>query len=207
MVQLTNSLFIASIATLFSGIYAHVDFTNSTVKPNTVLNTSLAVPHGCSGSDTIGIQVTAPENVDIGITPLQVQNWTLQVNYRDSQNKSVKDFSWTGGYIAHDGRQEFGVQLNIPQVDLSKAPNVTALFPTVQVCINGTSNWTSDPKAAGYNSTINKPAPAIVITNEQVSNDHNGHSPKDTNDAIASLGQPMTVLFMTTLLGAAVVLV
>lgn len=54
------------------------------------------------------------------------------VNYSDATNKTVKDFSWTGGYIAHDGRQEFGVVLSIPQVDLTQKPNVTALFPTVQ---------------------------------------------------------------------------
>ncbi|KAI9299691.1 hypothetical protein BJ944DRAFT_274021 [Cunninghamella echinulata] len=209
MVQLTNSLFIASLATVFTGIHAHVSFTNDTAKPNTVLNTALAVPHGCSGSDTIGIQVTAPENIDIGIKPLQVQNWTLQINYRDSQNKSVKDFSWTGGYIGSTARQEFGVELTIPQVDLSQKPNVTALFPTVQTCLNGTSNWTSDPSAPGYNSTKDKPSPEIVITNQEPSHsDHDGHdhsTGKDTSGAMSTLGQPINVV-LAALLGAAVVL-
>ncbi|KAI8341443.1 hypothetical protein BC941DRAFT_510647 [Chlamydoabsidia padenii] len=160
-------LFAAVGAILIQGSEGHVEFKNDTVKPNTSLNTALVVPHGCSGSDTVGLSVIAPTSITIDIVPQQVQNWTLVVNYRDADNKTVKDFSWTGGYLAHDGRQEFGVILNIPQVDLTQKPNVTALFPTVQTCLNGTSNWTSDPKAASYNATKgDKPAPQIVITNQ-----------------------------------------
>ncbi|KAI8096926.1 uncharacterized protein BX664DRAFT_356226 [Halteromyces radiatus] len=188
MVRLGLSSFstIALAAVFFQGSEAHVEFSNDTVKPNTVLNTSLVVPHGCSGSDTVGLSVTAPDSINIGITPQNVQNWTLTVNYRDSSNKTVKDFSWTGGYLAHDGRQEFGVVLAIPQVDLSQQPNVTALFPTVQTCLNSTSNWTSDPKAAGYNATRDKPAPQIVITN-QVDESSNGQATPSSNPSSGAM--------------------
>ncbi|CAO3585098.1 unnamed protein product [Absidia cylindrospora] len=202
-----SSLLAAVVGTLLiQGSEGHVAFKNDTVKPNTSLNTALVVPHGCSGSDTVGISVTAPDSVAIGVVPQQVQNWTLVVNYRDATNKTVKDFSWTGGYLAHDGRQEFGVVLNIPQVDLSQKPNVTALFPTVQTCLNGTSNWTSDPKSSGYNSTRDKPSPEIVITNEEPETGSGSGTSTGNGAATFAQGHSLPLLAAGLAIGAAVLL-
>ncbi|ORX56958.1 hypothetical protein DM01DRAFT_1334513 [Hesseltinella vesiculosa] len=178
---------------------AHVEFTNDTVKPNSSLNTFLAVPHGCSGSDTISLNVTAPTSVQLGLVPQQVQNWTLTVNYADASNKTVKDFCWTG-YLAHDGKQLFGLDVTVPNVDLSKTPNVTVLFPTVQTCLNATSNWTSDPSSPSYNASVNKPAPALVITNAQET------TTPVTSDGVSVTQLSMMAVAMVTLLSSHLVL-
>ncbi|KAI8062527.1 hypothetical protein BC940DRAFT_117075 [Gongronella butleri] len=154
----------------------------------------MAVPHGCSGSDTVGVNVTAPTSLKgLVVVPQQVQNWTLNVVYQDASNKTVTSFSWTGGYLAHDGRQEFGVQITAPNVDLSQQSNVTLLFPTVQTCLNGTSNWTSDPNAPGYNASVQKPAPELVITNQVET------SAPVSSGALPSIGQ-LSVPAMATLM-------
>jgi hypothetical protein len=48
--------------------------------------------------------------------------------------------------------------------------NLTHFFDLYLCSLNGTSNWTSDPKSASYNATKgDKPSPQIVITNEEES--------------------------------------
>ncbi|OBZ88122.1 hypothetical protein A0J61_03827 [Choanephora cucurbitarum] len=172
----------ASLALLGSAD-AHVTLTPKFVEPGQNVSTAFHVPHGCSGSDTISISVSVPDQVS-NVKPQQLTNWTLTTEYSDASNTSVKTITWSGGLLGAHDALDFPLNLSVPNVDLSSVSNVTYYFPAIQTCLNGTANWTyvkqgdsgeTAPSLVVVKNATQAAADAIAIKANSTSNSTDGH--------------------------------
>ncbi|KAI8139464.1 hypothetical protein BJV82DRAFT_672736 [Fennellomyces sp. T-0311] len=194
----------AVLALMVLATDAHITFTQDETLPGVELNTSLAVGHGCDGSNTIEISVSVPEEVT-QLEPQEIAGWNLTLQYRNgsSEQRAISNFTWSGGNLGAETYQDFGVIIHVPSVDVSQN-NVTLYFPTIQRCENGTNEWVGEgeqSEAAGQ-----KPAPELIITStpSNSSNDHSGHGGSENDDNGAQQLFGLSAAVLATALGAAV---
>ena len=72
--------------------------------------------------------------------------------------EGVAEVSWSGGRLADDHFDEFGIVLRAPD-----RPGATLYFPVVQECEQGAHRWIEIPEAGKSAMDLAEPAPAIRL--------------------------------------------
>ena len=165
---------------------AHVTPSESTAPAGSYLTFALRVPHGCSDDgNTTKLEVQIPEGI-ASVTPEVVPGWTIERTVvpldppvDDGEGGQITErtsvITWTGGPLAHDQLQEFGLSVKLPD-----DPG-TVLFPTIQSCDNGGSTSWIEPTPAGGEEPEH-PAPAIEVT-AATGDEHGGEAAATDDEA------------------------
>ncbi len=127
----------------------------------------LRVPHGCDGSDTIGLSIRIPDGV-LEVKPQPKPGWGIEIQqgtYDHPQtlhgakvSKGVREISWTGGDLPDAYYDEFVFHALIAP---SLKAGSTLYFPVVQRCRNGVTRWID---TSGGDSEDSHPAPHLKVT-------------------------------------------
>ena len=148
---------------------AHVTPSETSAPAGSYLTFALRVPHGCGeAGNTTTVEVGIPEGIT-SVTPQVVPGWAIErtidqlaTPLDDGHGGQITErtsaVTWTGGPLAHDQLEEFGLSVKLPD-----APGTTITFPTIQTCDDGsTAEWIQ--VAAPGDDEPDSPAPAITLT-------------------------------------------
>ena len=143
--------------------HAHVTLTSGLgyAKQSQVL--TFGIGHGCSGADTVKLEVAIPDSVT-SIRAMPSVWGEATVNYNDA--KVVTSVSWSKDKArpVDDQYYQMAVRITVPD-----APFTTIYFPAKQTCrgADGTETvveWSAIPSADGSDMSENsEPAPALTI--------------------------------------------
>lgn len=108
---------------------------------------ALSVPHGCDGSATTSVTIKIPSELN-AITPTRNALWDVKKNVvklatpvKDAHGNEITERVDTVVYTARtplpDGyRDAFELSFQVPDAEGS-----TLVFPTLQKCVKGETNW------------------------------------------------------------------
>lgn len=168
---------------------AHVSPTPSSAPAGSFFKFDLGVGHGCGeDGNTSSLAVQIPKEIT-SVTPQVVPGWTIERTMEkldepldDGHGGQITErtsvITWTGGPLAHDQLQEFGLSVKLPD-----AAGTTIYFPTIQSCDNDeTGDWIQIPEAGGEEPEM--PAPAIELT-ASTGDDHGSGDTATSDDGSA----------------------
>lgn len=154
-----------ALSLLASSAFAHASVDPKQAEPGATQRIVLRVPHGCNGEATHTVKVHIPEGFH-SVKPMPHAGWTLNTTraaYGQTYEahgkqvlEGVTEIVWSGGDLPDDWYDEFVFRGTFSDKLMS---GQKFFFPTVQVCANGTEEWTNitDDKDAG------KPAPSLTL--------------------------------------------
>ena len=163
----TAGLATAGLVAFAGSAAAHITPSADRAPAGSYLTFELRVPHGCGDGNTNKLEVQIPDGIT-SVTPEAVPGWTVERTIEpldppldDGEGGQITErtsvITWTGGPLAHDQLQRFGLSVKLPD-----DPG-TILFPTIQTCDNGEStSWIEATPAGGEEPE--HPAPAIEVT-------------------------------------------
>jgi uncharacterized protein YcnI len=150
-----------------SPVFAHVVLEQTEAPAGEAYKAVLKVGHGCDGSATTSLRVRIPEGV-IQVKPMPKPGWTL--NTRTAKYKTtyqglhgarasegVVEITWSGGKLADAWYDEFTFIASLPAT-----PGKTLLFPVLQTCEKGSTDWSEDPTRSSVRAE--HPAPYVTLT-------------------------------------------
>ena len=148
---------------------AHVGPDKTEVAAGSYVDVAMGVPHGCDGSPTTKIEIQIPKELT-DVTPLVVPGWKGSVTTEkldppvkaeDGDEITERDatVTWTaepGNELADHWKVSFGLSFKVPD-----AEGTALVFPTIQTCQQGTSEWI-EPTVEGEEEPEH-PAPTVMI--------------------------------------------
>lgn len=167
---------------------AHVTVDPSTTAAGAYSVLTFSMGHGCEGSPTTSVAFTIPESIT-SVTPTVNPGWTIEKvmeeldapaesSHGDAVTERVAQVVYTADAPFPDGyRTTFALQTPLPD-----AAGETILFPALQTCEVGSTDWAdSDPEAAA-------PAPSITVTDAGSGDGHGhgGESDEPTTDSASN---------------------
>jgi uncharacterized protein YcnI len=158
----------AALLLLAAPASAHIEPTIESAAAGSYTTFSLQVPHGCGEAGTAKLEVQIPDSI-LSVTPEVVPGWTitrttehLDKPLDDGEGGQVTDrtsvITWTGGPLAHDQLELFGLSVKMPDT-----PGRTVSFPTIQTCEDGAHTDWIEPTVSGQDEP-DHPAPTIHLT-------------------------------------------
>lgn len=163
---------------------AHVTVTPDTTAAGAYAVLTFSVPHGCEGSPTTRVAIQMPEQV-MQATPTRNALWTVEKQVEelaepatDAHGNQVTERVSQVVYTAEEPlpegyRDTFELSLQLPE-----AAGETITFPVVQTCRQGEAAWTETPAEGQDPDELERPAPAVTITDAE-----EGHDAAATADA------------------------
>ena len=164
----TGGLAAVGLLALAAPASAHISPSISEAPAGSYAKFDLRVPHGCEEAATTKIEVEIPEGIN-SVTPQVVTGWTIERTIvpldppvDDGHGGQITErtsvITWTGGPLAHDQLEEFGLSVKLPD-----APDTTIAFPVIQTCEDGASTpWIQIPEEGAEEPE--HPAPTIELT-------------------------------------------
>jgi uncharacterized protein YcnI len=147
---------------------AHISPSPDTAPAGSYFKFDLQVPHGCGDAGTSKLEVQIPEGIT-SVTPQVVAGWTIARTTEpvsppidDGEGGQITErtalVTWTGGPLAHDQLEEFGLSVKLPDT-----PGETLAFPVIQTCEDGSAtDWIQRTEPGGEEPE--HPAPTITLT-------------------------------------------
>jgi uncharacterized protein YcnI len=172
--------------------HAHVGVSPGTGAAGEYTVATVSVPHGCDGSPTTSVTIKVPEQV-LAVTPTRNALWDvektivkLETPVEDAHGNEVTEKVDTVVYTARtplpEGyRDAFELSFKVPDV-----AGETLVFPTVQKCVKGQTDWVEVAEEGG--AEPEHPAPVLQVVegsgggHGQVSSASEGD---DSSDGIA----------------------
>ena len=166
---MSNSPLIAlAIICAATAAQAHITLETAEAPVGSTYKAVLRVPHGCSGQDTVKLQVKIPEGV-IAVKPMPKPGWQVEIatgpyarphdNYGSALTEGVTEITWTGK-LPDAYYDEFVFRGSL-------APDLTAgemlYFPLVQQCTSDTERWIEIPAAGQSEDDLETPAPGLML--------------------------------------------
>lgn len=146
---------------------AHVVVNPKTAVAGEYAKLVFMVPHGCEGSPTTKITVTIPEGV-MAVRPQVNQGWKIAIkkmklakpfmSHGKEVTEAVTEVSWTGGPLPDEHMEEFGLSVKLPEAEGD------LLFPVLQKCKKGESDWADKPTSEHVKHGHSLPAPVVKLT-------------------------------------------
>lgn len=139
---------------------AHVVATPGEAKAGSYSAIAFRVGHACATGDaTLTLRVEIPDTV-ASARPQPKAGWTLAVERSDEADPAKRRttaVSWTGR-LPGDQFDDFAVLMKLP------AQAGDLVFPVIQTCEKGESQWTeiADPQRPG--EALTRPAPVVRLT-------------------------------------------
>ncbi len=150
---------------------AHVSASATSTAAGSSTVVTFAVPHGCDGSPTVGIEITLPDTV-LTVTPTVNPNWTVTKNMvpldeaqQDAHGNNITErvgsvsYTAIGAGLPEGYRDTFALSLQLPDGEAGDVVD----FPTRQLCAEGSTDWVGDE------------APSIVLTAADAHAGDHGH--------------------------------
>ncbi|UCR88479.1 YcnI family copper-binding membrane protein [Mycetocola spongiae] len=149
---------------------AHVGVTPSDTAAGSYSLLTFSVPHGCDGSGTTAVSIQIPEEIN-GVTPTVNPNWTVTKDMVDLSDpitdahgnslvQRVGSVTYTAKEPLADGfRDAFELSLQLPD-----SAGKTLVFPTLQTCETGSTDWSEIAAEGQDEHDLAAPAPSVTIT-------------------------------------------
>lgn len=163
--RLAAILLLAGPATAF----AHVTLETAEAPVGAGYKAVLRLPHGCTGTATVGLSVAIPEGL-VAVKPMPKPGWTVATvkgryqvphSFHGKENsEGVVTVSWSGGRLPDDFYDEFGFT-GFLATDLT--PGTTLYFPVTQTCESGVVRWVEIPAAGQDEDDLKTPAPGLKL--------------------------------------------
>lgn len=166
-----------ALVLMTSAASAHATLANKTGVIGKTERITLKVPHGCGDEATHTVRIMIPEGFH-SVKPMPHAGWALEtvrgdyahtyLNHGHEIVEGVQEIIWSGGNLPNEWYDEFvfrgtfGTEL---------VADSKFYFPAIQVCENGTEEWTNTTadKDAG------KPAPKLTLVANSSHDHHAGH--------------------------------
>ncbi len=138
---------------------AHVVAAPGEAKAGSYAAIAFRVGHACaSGDATLKLRVEIPDGV-ASARPQPKTGWTIDVEKTADRATAV---TWTGR-LPDDQFDDFALLMKLP-AQTGEEGAAALVFPVIQTCEKGESQWTEipDPKRPGEKLT--RPAPTVRLT-------------------------------------------
>lgn len=170
-----------ALATAPLAASAHVTVTPSGTAAGTSSVLTFAFGHGCDGSPTTALTIDIPESI-MAVAPTLHPNWTIE---KVTEGDRIAQIVYTAITPVEEGyRDAIELSVRLPE----GAAGDTLVFPVLQTCAAGETNWNELAEEGA--AEPEHPAPAILVT--AATGAEHGHgaaseAPEPT-DAAASAG-------------------
>ncbi len=140
--------------------FAHVVAAPGEARAGSYSAIAFRVGHACgTGDTTLRLRVEIPDAV-ASARPQPKTGWTLVVEKSDeagSTKRRVTAVTWTGR-LPDDQFDDFAVLMKLP------AQPGDLVFPVIQTCAAGESQWTEVPDPQRPGEKLTRPAPVVRLT-------------------------------------------
>lgn len=119
---------------------------------------TFAFSHGCDGSPTTSIAITIPDGLD-SVSPTIAPGWTIDVE-RKNGDGMVDKVTYTADQPIQSGLRAtlaLGVKYAAASADQ------TLVFPVLQTCQVGSTDWSEVPAAGQDAHSLDHPAPSVTV--------------------------------------------
>ncbi len=143
---------------------AHVTVTPSDTAAGSYTVLTFAFGHGCDGSPTTALTFDIPEQIE-SVSPTLNPNWTIQ---KVADGDRTAQVVYTAITPVEDGfRDAVELSVRLPE----DAAGETLVFPVLQTCEVGETNWNEIAEAG--EEEPEHPAPVVAVT--EATGDEHGH--------------------------------
>lgn len=154
-----KALLIALLALTATPALAHVVAAPGEAKAGSFSAIAFRVGHACAAGDTtLTLRVEIPDAV-ASARPQPKPGWTLAV---EKSGDRVSALTWTGR-LPDDQFDDFAVLMKLPAQTANGEPGAL-VFPVIQTCEKGESQWTEVPDPERPNEKLTRPAPVVRLT-------------------------------------------
>jgi len=160
----------AGVGMLAAPASAHVEIEEGTVVAGSESTVTFGLPHGCDTSPTTAIRIQIPEEI-VSAVPTQNANWNVttvtaeldqpvDVGEGETVTERVTEVDFTARTPMPDGvRDDFRIAVAIPE----DAAGSTLVFPTIQECVEGRTDWTQIAEDGQDPEELEHPAPTVEV--------------------------------------------
>lgn len=133
---------------------AHVVAAPGEAKAGSFSAVAFRVGHACAAGDaTLKVRVEVPDGV-ASARPQPKPGWTIDI---EKDGDKVTAVTWTGR-LPDDQFDDFALLMKLP------AQAGSLVFPTIQTCEKGESQWTEIPDPERPGEKLTRPAPTVRLT-------------------------------------------
>lgn len=134
---------------------AHVVAVPDTAKAGSYSAIAFRVGHACAAGDvTTKVRIEIPEGV-ASARPQVKPGWTYVIE-RDDPKAAPTAITFEGR-LPDEAFDDFAVLMKLP------SQGDKLVFPIVQTCEKGESQWTEVPSPAAPDAKLNRPAPTVTL--------------------------------------------
>lgn len=158
---------------------AHVEIEEAEVAAGGTAIVTFGVPHGCDESPTTVVRIQIPDSIRSAV-PTQNASWDIRTVTEKLDEPSeageggtvrerVSEVDFTARTPMPIGvRDDLRIAVAVPE-DLAGS---TLVFPTIQECVDGTTEWTQLPSEGQDPEELTYPAPAVAVVAATGDEDH-----------------------------------
>lgn len=152
---MTKSPLIALLALAATPAFAHVVAAPDTAKAGSYAAIAFRVGHACAEGDaTLKVRIDIPDGV-ASARPQVKPGWTYAIERDDPKGPpTAVTFS---GRLPDEAFDDFTLLMKLP------AQGDRLVFPVVQTCEKGESQWTEVPSPEAPDAKLNRPAPTVTL--------------------------------------------
>jgi uncharacterized protein YcnI len=138
---------------------AHVVAVPDTAKAGSYSAIAFRVGHACSAGDaTLRIRVEIPAGV-ASARPQPKPGWRYTIERPDP--KAPPTAIAFEGRLRDDEFDDFAILMKLPATNATGGDRL--VFPVIQTCEQGTSQWTEVPSPEAPNAKLTRPAPTVTL--------------------------------------------
>ncbi|MDI1365575.1 MAG: YcnI family protein [bacterium] len=138
---------------------AHVVVVPDTARAGSYSAVAFRVGHACAAGDaTLKIRIEIPAGV-VSARPQPKPGWTYALDRAaDADPKAAPSAITFTGRLPDEDFDDFAVLMKLP------AAGEALVFPVIQTCEKGESQWTEIPSADAPGERLSRPAPVLRLT-------------------------------------------
>ncbi len=147
---------LAATSLSVSGAAAHVVAVPDTAKAGSYSAIAFRVGHACAAGDvTLKVRIEIPDGV-ASARPQVKPGWIYKIE-RPADPKAAPTAITFKGRLPDEAFDDFAVLMKLP------AAGDRLIFPVVQTCEKGESQWTEVPSPETPDAKLNRPAPTVTL--------------------------------------------
>ncbi|USQ95692.1 YcnI family copper-binding membrane protein [Caulobacter sp. RL271] len=153
---------LALVATpiLTTGASAHVVAVPDTAKAGSYSAIAFRVGHACAtGDTTLKVRIEIPDGV-ASARPQVKPGWTYRLE-RGPDPKAAPTAITFEGRLPDEAFDDFAILMKLPAQNATGGDKL--VFPVVQTCETGESQWTEIPSPDAPDAKLNRPAPTVTL--------------------------------------------
>jgi len=138
---------------------AHVVAAPDTARAGSYAAVAFRVGHACSAGDvTLKVRIEIPAGV-VSARPQTKPGWTYEIEREAGADPKAAPSAVTYvGRLPDEAFDEFPLLMKLPTTA------ETLIFPVIQTCEKGESQWTEVPSAEAPGETLSRPAATLRLT-------------------------------------------